>query len=328
MRKNLRMASSRNEKLMKTLIHHGGSLGDTLLSLPSFEAIRKDSSSVHFIGGQDIAGFLNETGWVDTFSCAGSAVNASLYTSADVRARRFLESFDRAFVFTSQDDSPVAATIGAVIPRTRTITAVPPDSADIHVAAYRLAQHSGYERPLLPPTLTLSLPDDAQELLAEAGCVDGRLPVAIHPGSGGKKKCWPLEKYCELVARIAGDFRPIFLFFSGPAEEQSVKKQIDRFSRSRQDVTHIADGSLRTAASLLSRCSLYIGNDSGFSHLAAATGCRVLALFGPTNPAVWGPLGNVEIVSAGFPAPIDRIAVDTVFRVAASLLAPGTVLSR
>ena len=105
---------------------------------------------------------------------------------------------------------------------------------------------------------------------------------------------------------------------------QTLKKQIDRFSRSRNDVTHFADCSLRTAASLLSRCSLYIGNDSGFSHLAAAAGCRVLVLFGPTNPVVWGPLGNVEIVSAGFPAPIDRIAVDTVFRKAVSLLAPGT----
>jgi ADP-heptose:LPS heptosyltransferase len=313
---------------MKTLIHHGGSLGDTLLSLPCFEAIRKDSSSVHFIGGRDIAGFLNEAGWVDTFSCADSAVNASLYTSADVHARRFLASFNRAFVFTSRRDSTVAASIGAVIPRTRTITAVPPDGEDIHVAEYRLAQLSGYARSLLPPTLKLSVPDDAQALLAEAGCVDGRLQVAIHPGSGGKKKCWPFEKYCELAARIARDFRPIFLFFSGPAEEQALKKQINRFSRNRNDVTHIADGRLRMAVSLLSRCSLYIGNDSGFSHLAAATGCRVLALFGPTNPAVWGPLGNVEIVSAGFPAPIDRIEVHTVFRMATSLIAPGTVLSR
>ncbi len=313
---------------MKTLIYHGGSLGDTLLSLPCFEAIRNDSSSVHFIGGQDIAGFLNETGWVDTFSCAGSAVNASLYTSADTHARRFLASFDRAFVFTSQGDSSVAAAIGSVIPCTRTINAIPSDGADIHVAACRLAQLTGYARSPLPAALKLSglLPADAQALFAEAGHVDGRLLVAVHPGSGGKIKCWPLEKYFELVARIARDARPIFLFFSGPAEEQAMKKQINRFSRSRNDVTHIADCRLRTAASLLSRCNLYIGNDSGFSHLAAATGCRVLALFGPTNPVVWRPLGNVEIVSAGFPAPIDRIAVDTVFRLAASILTPEAVL--
>ncbi len=315
---------------MKTLIYHGGSLGDTLLSLPCFDAIRKDSSSVHFIGGQDIAGLLNETGWVDSFSCAGSTVNASLYTSADTHARRFLASFDRAFVFTSQADSSVVAAIGSVIPCTRTINAVPPDGEGVHVAACRLAQLTGDALPPLPSTLKRSrmLPDDAQALFAEDGHIDGRLLVAVHPGSGGKKKCWPLEKYFELVARIARDSRSIFLFFSGPAEEQALKKQIDRFSRSRNDVTHIADGGLLTAASLLSRCGLYIGNDSGFSHLAAATGCCVLALFGPTNPAVWKPLGNVEIVSAGFPAPIDRIDVDTIFRMAASLLTPGTVLKR
>ncbi len=312
---------------MKTLIHHGGSLGDTLLSLPCLEAIRRDSSSVHFIGGREISELLQETGWVDTFSCAGSAAHASLYASADRQARSFLASFDRAFVFTSRSDSPAAAAIGSVIPRTRTIAAVPPDGADIPVAAYRWAQLAGDARSPLPPAPQISrkLTDDGHVLLAEAGWTGSRPLVALHPGSGGRKKCWPLENYFTLIAGIAAEFHPGFLIFSGPAEEQTLKKQIDCFSRARTDVTHIAGAGLGTAASLLARCSLYVGNDSGFSHLAAATGCRVLALFGPTNPAVWRPWGAcVQIVSAGFPSTIDRIAGDTVIRRAASLLVPGS----
>ncbi len=315
---------------MKTLIHHEGALGDTLLSLPCLEAIRKDSSSVYFIGIQDLGEILKEAGWVDAFSRADGMVNASLYASADRHAREFLAAFDRAFVFTSLNNSPAATAIGPVIPRTRTIVTVPPGSAEIHAAAYRMAQLSGDARSPAPPALSLSrkFPDDAQPLLAEADLTDDRLLVAVHPGSGGMKKCWPLERYFELVPGLARDFHPVFLFFSGPAEGQDLKKQIDRFSRGRDDVIHVADGRLRTAAFLLSRCSLYVGNDSGFSHLAAATGCRVLALFGPTNPTVWRPLGSrVEVVSAGFPSSIARITVDSVFRMASSLLlAPATVL--
>ena len=86
------------------------------------------------------------------------------------------------------------------------------------------------------------------------------------------------------------------------------------------------DAELAAAASLLARCDFSVGNDSGFSHLAAAMNCPVISLFGPTDPLVWKPAGgHVEVVSSGFPAPIDQIAVDHVFRKAASLLARETV---
>ncbi len=59
-----------------------------------------------------------------------------------------------------------------------------------------------------------------------------------------------------------------------------------------------ATSSARSAAaqSWLARASLYIGNDSGITHLAAAVGTPVLAMFGPTDPAVWAPRGpNVRV---------------------------------
>ncbi len=316
---------------MKTLIHHGGALGDILLSLSCFGLIREDSSSVHFLGRQDVAELLNAAGWIDTFSRADSRVHASLYSEPDAHERKFLAAFDRAFVFTALSDSPVAAAVGSVIPRVRTISTMPPEGAGIHAASYRLAQLSRGERTLLPPVLKLSQAhrDGALALLRNSGCADGRLLAAIHPGSGGKKKRWPLDRYFELVVRLAAEFHPFFLFFSGPAEEREDKMRIDRFSLGRNDMTHIADGKLAAAAALLSRCSLYLGNDSGFSHLAAAMSCPAVALFGPTDPLVWGPAGSrVEVVSAGFPAPIDRIAVDPVFRTAASLLAQESTLCR
>src|SRR5262249_62383936 len=57
------------------------------------------------------------------------------------------------------------------------------------------------------------------------------------------------------------------------------------------------DPSLRQLAALFERATVFVGNDSGLSHLAAAVGCATLVLFGPTDPAVWAPTGaRVRVV--------------------------------
>ena len=57
---------------------------------------------------------------------------------------------------------------------------------------------------------------------------------------------------------------------------------------------------LPTLAALLSRASLFIGHDSGITHLAAASGAPVLALFGPTDPEIWAPPGEgVQVLRGG-----------------------------
>jgi ADP-heptose:LPS heptosyltransferase len=71
----------------------------------------------------------------------------------------------------------------------------------------------------------------------------------------------------------------------------------------------------------LAGASLYVGNDSGITHLAAAAGAPVVALFGPTDPAVWAPRGpRVRVVATGRPGePMERIPLDRVFEAATAL---------
>ena len=73
-------------------------------------------------------------------------------------------------------------------------------------------------------------------------------------------------------------------------------------------------------AAFLARSRLFIGNDSGLMHLAAASGVPTLGLFGPTNAAAYAPVGRCAAAVAGMGKSMEDIAVDAVLEAAAGLL--------
>lgn len=95
--------------------------------------------------------------------------------------------------------------------------------------------------------------------------------IAIHPFASNLEKRWPLEQF-QAVASAFPDVR----WVRGPEEELP---------------NAVAYEDLRELAQWLGGAAVYIGNDSGITHLAAAVGVPVVALFGPTNPMVWAPPG-------------------------------------
>ena len=111
--------------------------------------------------------------------------------------------------------------------------------------------------------------------------------VAFHPGSGSGIKNWPHKRFEELADLLLKKGLDC-VWISGPAEKAFQTPKTGKA---------IHNASLPALVHVLSRCSLYIGNDSGISHLAAACGAPSVVLFGPSDPAVWKPLGkNVSIV--------------------------------
>ncbi len=123
--------------------------------------------------------------------------------------------------------------------------------------------------------------------------------VVIHPFSGGARKNWPLHRYCELAAQL-----PCEIEWSAGPEEQL--PEAVRFPN------------LPLLADWMAGARLYIGNDSGITHLAAAIGTRTLALFGPTAPGIWGPRGeNVSVLRRD---PIEQLQVEEVLSAANRLL--------
>jgi heptosyltransferase-3 len=151
-----------------------------------------------------------------------------------------------------------------------------------------------------PPDLAFT---DEERTAGEA--IAAPLPpgfLAVHPGSGSVTKNWPADRYAALAQRLSPD-RP-WLLVQGPAEPAFPVTPGAVVAR---------DLPLRVLGALLARASLFVGNDSGVSHLAAAAGAPTLALFGPTDPALWSPVGRaVRCLRAGVTGPpafrVDEVA--------------------
>lgn len=291
----------------RLFIHHDGALGDVLLSLPAFSLLGGGGERLHLAGRPDVAGFLQTAGVVAGAHDSGSSLFSSLYAGRpDNAAKTFLAGFDRAVVFTRDRDAVFVETLRSLLPRTAVVTTIPPEGERMHVSAFRMQQIAapGRYRHRGLPSCALEIPapfkERARALLARKG-YDGRSRlVAMHPGSGGRRKCWPFESFISLAAHIraAGDF--FFVFLSGPAEESAATAALAVYAESNPDVLHVPGEELAIVAALLQSCSLYIGNDSGITHLAAAAGGKVLALFGPTDPGLWSPPGDhVRVVASG-----------------------------
>jgi hypothetical protein len=161
--------------------------------------------------------------------------------------------------------------------------------------------------------------DRGREILAEHGVMPIINPVVIHPGSGGKHKCWHLDNFLSIARKLEGEGMEV-VFLLGPAE-------VERFGESQMgkigDVGRlIANLSLADALAVLSCAGGYIGNDSGITHLAAALGVRTVAVFGPTDPAVYGPIGSeVTILRSREPDFAGAISEDLQQQVCEILLA-------
>ena len=123
----------------------------------------------------------------------------------------------------------------------------------------------------------------ADHLLATTGLPAPELPdlwlagferVIIQPGSGSPDKCWPWFE--QLSDRIPG-----VTMLMGPCEAEYPT----RYPR-------LEGLTLSAVAEEIRRCRAFIGNDSGITHLAAYWGCPTVALFGPSDPRIWGPIGR------------------------------------
>ncbi|MEM9882236.1 MAG: glycosyltransferase family 9 protein [Planctomycetota bacterium] len=138
-------------------------------------------------------------------------------------------------------------------------------------------------------------------------------PVLIHPGSGGVAKCWPPERFAELIDRLNATGRPTRVVYGEAEAERWPAARLDDW-RQRYDAVGCA--SLQALVEQMLTASAYVGNDAGPTHLAAQLGLPTLALFGPTDPETWSPRGPaVRVLSPPEPGPMGWLSVGALMQV-------------
>ncbi len=148
--------------------------------------------------------------------------------------------------------------------------------------------------------------------------------VGLGPTANWPAKMWPAERFVALAAGLAGRLPGVrFAVFGGPgvAERAAAARVIAELSGA---VDLVGMLTLPQAAACLERCVLFVGNDSGLMHLAAASGTPTLGLFGPTPASEYAPAGRIAsaVLADGEPgrSGMERLPVEAALWAAFDLL--------
>lgn len=172
-------------------------------------------------------------------------------------------------------------------------------------------------------------PEPPMRMPTEPGAPElpsGRPLVILNPSAGKARKQWPPERLGE-VGRRLGELGAVPVVTGAPADRELASAVLDRIPGEKVDLT--GKTNLLQLADVLSRSNLFIGGDTGPMHIAQAVGCRVLALFGPTDPRILGPRDPRDRVIWHGPAKRDdsvphplmlAVSVDEVFEAALAML--------
>jgi len=268
--------------LRRLLIRPGG-IGDFVLSLPAMECLRAGHTEVWAAAPNlPLARFAAR---VDSIVSSGLDALGLPERAAPARLIDRLRGFNSIVSWYGAGRPEFRQAVSELGLPFEFLAALPAAAAGVHAADFYLEQGR-------------AISECEGDATPRIGCPrrdDGY--AVIHPFSGSSKKNWPLERFREL-ARQLSEHVPVHLC-AGPAETLDGAVRFD---------------DLYQLACWLACARVYIGNDSGITHLAAAAGAPVVALFGPTDPSVWAPRGErVRVVATEHPGePMDRIGVEEV----------------
>jgi ADP-heptose:LPS heptosyltransferase len=296
------------------LIIQPGALGDCLLTLPLARLIKSQLQISHLdiMGHQQYLSFLLErTDFRQVISLDTLDLHSLFIDPADFDPTEddplieLFRPYELIVTFLSDPERHFESNLVYTSCITHTAEVItlelhPPDNYPDHAAHFFLNQL----RQQLPqsqiiidndftkgPTLQ-SLPLDhklGQDILKKTHLSLEKPLIALHPGSGGEYKCWPLNNFQNLAFFLTQQgYQSLFL--AGPVEQDRWEASIlNQLARKHCLLSNL---DLNQLISVLTCCQAYVGNDSGITHLAAALNLPTLAIFGPTNPRNWQPLGE------------------------------------
>lgn len=261
----------------------GGAIGDFILTLPAIKLLRASFPTAHFeiLGYQHIVALAQMSGYVNATRSIEYGALSSFFSRGGELAPDLIEyfgSFQQVVSYLFDPDEIFAANLKRA--GVRNFLSGSPKMNDEEHAARQLA------RPL--ERLGLYLENPGAVIVPNGKRQFDPALIAIHPGSGSAAKNWPLERFVA-VARslLADDGNRHLLVVGGEADEARLAQLADALPN--QKLKWAQNLPLSELAAQLQNCAVFLGHDSGISHLAAGVGTPCLLLFGPTDPAVWAP---------------------------------------
>ena len=258
----------------KILIVHLGALGDLLLSRPALLAIRMrfPQAEIDFLGYPHLTSLIKwEMRIRHTYNIEYSKENEKFWYNYDL------------FIFFARKNYPAWEKVLTFAPSIFVKT-IPPPEVNLPVFQFQLQQlhKQGFEIPSEFPSLSFPPAEISLNI-----CPD----FLIHPGSGSSSKNWPPAYFAEVIQAFS-QCNPGLII--GPADRK-VAEEILSFLGNKKIIL-LEQLSLLTLAAIISKVRVFLGNDSGISHLAAALGVPSFVIFGPTNANIWKPWGKrVEV---------------------------------
>jgi len=288
------------------LVIHQGALGDFILALPALETLRKTfphAKSV-IMGYPRILELVEKRFYAEEILSIDQKGMATFFVrngSLDVPLSQFFKTFDLIVVFGKDREGTVIGNLKRVCPgQVLQINSFPPWDEKTHLTDHLLKQFAQYGFPVSESNPRLHLKESDRKWAMdfwESKGVDKEersKVVILHPGSGSKKKVWPLDKFLNLAHTLQDHLGSKILVVLGPAEGIEVQRAFEGMGPN--SIILARNLTLLQLASVMEGCWFFIGNDSGISHMAAALGLPTIVIFGPTDQRVWSPRGKKTFV--------------------------------
>lgn len=292
---------------MKILVFTKNWLGDVIFESPAIHAIKRNYPESKIVGATvpRCEEILKKNPYVEQVVLFDErSIHKSFGTKIEFIRWLWKERFDQAFLFHRSFSRAFLTLLGGVKERIGYATKwrgmvltkpIPDDREEKHHVYYflDLLKKAGLKVDIDPYCeFHFSEEDDkrASRLLSDKGLDLSRL-VALNPGGNRSNKRWPSYHFARLADLLVEKYR-CSLVITGHSQDDALASDLIHATRRAKPISLCGNTRLGDLGAVFSRCRLVISGDSGPLHIAAGVGANVLALFGPTNPRLTGPMGR------------------------------------
>jgi heptosyltransferase III len=276
---------------MNILVIRPGAIGDALLAFPTLHALRAKygAKRITFVSNASVLPLAQTWKLADEVSDFEQTQWSELFSTTGVRDAGLcdlLAATDMAICWLGDPERLVEGNLRrGGVKKIIVAPGRPPQNSYAHIAEY------------LASTVKIPAKQVRSWHPALPTAPGAGRTIAIHPGSGGERKNWPIASFVEIIKSLWQENYSV-LVLAGPAEEQKLAYLQRHLTPPQGLYRTLVNAPLLEIAQQLRQCGGYLGNDSGITHLAAMLGVPTVAIFGPgSRVSSWEPLGkHVDII--------------------------------